>query len=148
MKPKRVGSTLDNFKLHYEEMEFNKVKTSGKTTTTVKAKATPSKPKVSVKARLTGVKAKVRTRFNNVVKKIVPHRKKAKKTTKIEKKLNHEQQMRGILGIGLLFVVVSIIYSTYVIFNGVSSTASRVMLIPQVVFAALTLFKAFSKIYK
>ncbi len=145
MKHRQVGNSLDGFKLYYEELEKKKVATKSKVLTD---KPKESKPKVSFKKRLTGVRDNIRGRFNNVLKKVSPHRKKAKKLTKIEKKAIREQNMRGILGIGLLFVVVSITYSTYVIFNGVSSTASRVMLVPQVVFALLTLFKAFSKIYK
>lgn len=142
---KNVGSSLDRFDLYYEEMEFNKVKVSGKTPAQSSKVKTD---KVSVKSRLKGIGGSISKRFHSVVNKITPHRKKAKKLTKADKKLNREQQLRGILGIGLLLVVVSIIYSTYVIFNGVHSTASRVMLVPQVVFAVLTLFKAFSKIYK
>ncbi len=145
MKHRQVGNSLDGFKLYYEELEKKKVATKSKVLTD---KPKESKPKVSFKKRLTGVRDNIRGRFNNALKKVLPHRKKAKKLTKIEKKAIREQNMRGILGIGLLFVVVSITYSTYVIFNGVSSTASRVMLVPQVVFALLTLFKAFSKIYK
>ena len=54
----------------------------------------------------------------------------------------------GILGIGLLFVVVSIAYSTYITILFVNNSTSIVALIPQVLFAAFTLLKAFSKLYK
>lgn len=107
-----------------------------------------SKPKVSLKQRFTTLVNSVRSRIYNVIKRVKPQSKKAKKPTKEEQKARRDQQSRGILGIGLLFVVVSITYSSYVIFNGVDSNASRIMLIPQVVFALYTLCKAFSKIYK
>ncbi len=141
---KKTGSVLESFKLDYEEME----KKVGKPNPKVKAKAQLKKPNIQLKARIKTLFARLRKLFNNVVNKAKPHRKSVKKVTKKQQKLNREQQMRGILGIGLLFVVVSITYSTYVIFNGVDSSASRLLLAPQVFFALYTLFKAFSKIYK
>jgi hypothetical protein len=146
-----MKSEID-FELYYEELEKKVAKPKSKVLTNkkpeVKVDKSLSEKKVTLKQRVTGVVSKVRGRFNNVVNKVKSPRKKAKKLTKDVKKARREQNVRGILGIGLLFVVVSITYSTYVIYNGVSSTASRVMLVPQVVFALLTLFKAFSKIYK
>ena len=53
-----------------------------------------------------------------------------------------------ILGIGLLLVVVSIIYSTAIVIIGMNSVESRILLVPQVVFALVILVKAFSKLNK
>lgn len=148
---KIIGNSLDNFKLEYEEMEFHKVKKTDKVKVTAKTtstSATKRKAKVSPKDRVKAILKAIRARFDNILKKLKLKGKKTKKATKMQKKLERQQQIRGILGLGLLFVVVSITYSTYVIYNGVSSSASRLMLIPQVVFALYTLFKAFSKIYK
>lgn len=123
-----------------------------------KRKASVLEKKVSLRDRLKANLSKranaSRSAFDDIkrkLKNLKPKKKPvklSKKAQQEQKKLNRQQQMRGILGIGLLFVVVSITYSTYVIYNGVSSSASRVMLVPQVVFALLILFKAFSKIYK
>lgn len=146
MGKKYIINSLDSVKLYYEELEKKKVAKPKKSKVLTNEKKT-SKPTVPLKQRIVALTKKVRSYFDNVLGKVL-HRKKAKKLTKAEQKLARQQQMRGILGIGALFVVVSIAYSTYVIFNGVDSTASRVMLIPQVVFAVYTLFKAFSKIYK
>lgn len=143
---KEVTNSLDSYELFYEELEKKKVAKPNKSKVLTNEKKT-SKPTVPLKQRIVVLMKKVRSYFDNVIGKVL-HRKKAKKPTKAEQKLARQQQMRGILGIGALFVVVSIAYSTYVIFNGVDSTASRVMLIPQVVFAVYTLVKAFSKIYK
>ena len=143
---------LDNFKLRYEDMEFNKMKKISKVKATAKTTSTSitkrKTPKLLLKDRFALIKRAVIIHFNNILKKIGIRGKKTKKVTKTQKKFEREQQLRGILGIGLLFVVVSIIYSTYIIFNGISSTASKVMIIPQATFAVLILYKAFSKIYK
>lgn len=53
-----------------------------------------------------------------------------------------------ILGIGQLLVVVSIIYSTAIVIIGMNSVESRILLVPQVVFALVILVKAFSKLNK
>lgn len=55
---------------------------------------------------------------------------------------------RVILGIGQLLVVVSIIYSTAIVIIGVNSAESKILLVPQVVFALAILVKAFSKLNK
>jgi hypothetical protein len=55
---------------------------------------------------------------------------------------------RVILGIGQLSVVVSIIYSTAIVMIGVNSAESKILLVPQVVFALAILVKAFSKLNK
>lgn len=152
MNTYKVTNSLKGFILFYEEMEkkvkkANSSKVSVSKTDSSKKKAV-SKPKISLKSRIAAKLAPIKTRFNDVVNKIKHPRKKAKKPTKAEQKLVKQQRNRGILGIGLLLVVVSIIYSTSVIFIGVSSTISKIALFPQALFAFLTLIKAFSKIYK
>ena len=141
----KQSNSLDSFELYYEELE-------GKTVKTTPAKKKTNKPNVKVLDTVKGkfneaVKA-VRGRIDNTVAKFKKPRKKAKKLTKVEQKALREQRKSVILGIGLLLVVASIIYSTYVIFIGVDSGASRLALLPQALFATITLIKAFSKIYK
>lgn len=158
MKQRRVGNSLDSHKLEYEEMEFKNV---GKVKETAKLKPKPAvkttsvsavkRKKVGLKTRVGSKLQPVRRKLHSVVNfmKNPPYpKKKSKKTTKLAHKLAKEQRLRGILGIGLLFVVVSIIYSTYVVRTFVDSTASLVALAPQVIFAVCILVKAFSKIYK
>ncbi len=167
MQTQKVRNSLDDYKLEYEDMEMkvpqvkskvaiNKEKPNAKVVKTdaVKRKAKPAligRIKAYLKADMSRRSAQSRSGFNDIMLRLKP----AKKPSKLSKKAQKEQQKavldqhkRGILGLGLLFVVVSITYSSYVILNGVHSTASRVMLVPQVVFALLTLIKAFSKIYK
>lgn len=86
--------------------------------------------------------------FHRAVDIVKSPRKKAKKSAKVNKKTTKKQRNHAILGIGQLLVVVSIAYSTAVIFIGVDSLESRIALLPQVVFATITLLKAFSKLYK
>lgn len=140
---KRVGSVLSNFKLYFEDLE-KKVEVTSKVSS-VKRKAMP---KTSLKVGISNNISSIKGHFNNVLKKLKHPRKKAKKLTKTERKFLRQQNLRAILGIGLLLVIVSIAYSTTVIFIGVDSSASRLALLPQVVFALYTLIKAFSKFYK
>lgn len=118
-------------------------RTMGKT-----VKKSAPKKRVNVRQLAEAKFRAVKTTFKNIVNKTKRPRKKVKKLTKTQRELNKQQRNRGILGIGLLLVVVSIGYSTSVIFDGVDSIQSRIALLPQVVFAVLTLFKAFSKLYK
>jgi hypothetical protein len=140
-------NSLDKFELYYEELEKKKVAKA-------KVKIDPklSKPKTTFKMRVESVKKTVRSRFDNMLSKFKKQPKKAKKISKsaaaLAKKEQREQQKRAILGIGLLLVIVSIIYSTTVVREFVNSTASLVALAPQVIFAVIILVKAFSKIYK
>lgn len=155
---KQISNVLENHQLEYEEMgqkRMGKAKTKAtvKTNTAraVKRKATPkkvAKPTVSLKQRLDGVKKAIIVQFNNGKKKLGIKSKKAKKVTKAEQKLARLQKIRGIIGIGLLFVVVSIAYSTYMTVLFVDGAAMVVALAPQVVFAATILLIAFYKIYK
>lgn len=122
-------------------------------TSTTKAKVTPGaktvpKSKVTLKDRLDNAKKAVVVHFNNTKKKLGFKSKEVKKLTKIERKLERQKKIRGIIGIGLLFVVVSIAYSTYMTALFVDGTAMVVALAPQVVFATVILLIAFYKIYK
>ena len=122
-------------------------------TSTTKRKVTPGaktvpKSKVTLKDRIDNAKKTVVVHFNNTKKKLGFKSKKVKKLTKIERKLERQKKIRGIIGIGLLFVVVSIAYSTYMTALFVDGTAMVVALVPQVVFATAILLIAFYKIYK
>lgn len=140
-------NTLDDFELYYEDLERKPVKTvPSKSTKKMTKKAT--QPKMDVKALFEDAKKSVRSFLNNTKKSIVSRRKKAKKLTKAQKKELQQQKLRGIIGIGLLFVVVSIAYSTYMTNLFVDGTMMIVALTPQVVFAAITLLIAFYKLYK
>lgn len=145
------NDSLDKFPLYYEDLERKPVKTAPKTTSKVKSTPktkTPNKVVVGVKSKFKDVEKSVRGFFNNTKKKFVARRKKAQKMTKIEKKALQEQKVRGIIGIGLLFVVVSITYSTYMTALFVDGTMMVAALAPQVIFAVTTLLIAFYKLYK
>lgn len=136
-----MSNSLDSFELYYEEMEKKKV-------TKKYVNKSVVRPQVSTKQKIKAKLAPINARFFSVVNKVKHPSKKHKKLTKDEKKLAKQQRNRGIMGIGLLLVVVSIAYSTSVIFIGVDSPASKLVLLPQALFALVTLFKAFSKLYK
>lgn len=163
MKTKRVTNSLDDYKLEYEDMEIIVPKAKSKVTASkvkptaqvAKTDTVKRKPKLAlierIKADFKARAAQSRSAFNDIKLRLKSLKKPSKLSKKAQlehKKAVREQQMRGILGLGLLFVVVSIAYSSYVIYTGVHSTVSRVMLVPQVIFALLILIKAFSKIYK
>lgn len=86
--------------------------------------------------------------IKDVVNKTVHRSKKAKKLTKSQRLEQINERNRAIMGIGSLFVVVSITYSTTLTLMGVNSWQSKFALLPQVIFALITLLKAFSKLYK
>ena len=122
-------------------------------TSATKRKVTPSaktvpKSNVTLKNRIDSLKKAVLVQFNNTKKRLGFKSKKVKKLTKTERKLERQKKIRGIIGIGLLFVVVSIAYSTYMTALFVDGTAMVVALAPQVVFATVILLIAFYKIYK
>lgn len=122
-------------------------------TSTTKRKVTPGaktvpKSKVTLKDRIDNAKKAVVVHFNNTKKKLGFKSKKVKKLTKTERKLERQKKIRGIIGIGLLFVVVSIAYSTYMTALFVDGSAMVVALVPQVTFATVILLIAFYKIYK
>ena len=64
------------------------------------------------------------------------------KPAKEKKNYNVHAKMVGILE---LFVLVSICYSTFVVYMGVEDTIAKLMLVPQVLFVAVTLTKRFTK---
>lgn len=139
-----TNNSLGGFELHYEEMEKKKV---------TKAKSKIEKPekyinKVSIKRRALGVIAIARYHFNKTVHKLKPQSKKSKKLTKVEQKTRRDQKIRGILGIGLLLVTVSVAYSTYMTNLFVDGTQMIIALVPQVIFAAIIIIIAFYKIFK
>ena len=122
-------------------------------TSTTKRRVTPGaktvpKSKVALKDRIDNAKKAVLVQFNNTKKRLGFKGEKVKKLTKTERKLERQKKIRGIIGIGLLFVVVSIAYSTYMTALFVDGTAMVVALAPQVVFATVILLIAFYKIYK
>ena len=122
-------------------------------TSTTKRRVTPGaktvpKSKVTLKDRTDNAKKAVVKQIERAKKKLGIKSKKVKKLTKTERKLERQKKIRGIIGIGLLFVVVSIAYSTYMTALFVDGTAMVVALAPQVVFATVILLIAFYKIYK
>ena len=139
-------TSLDKFKLEYEELESE----VGKTTKAVRSKSVKklAVKKVSPRARLDSLVKVARVHFNNIKKRLGFKIKKAKKVTKADRKLARLQKIRGIIGIGLLFVVVSIAYSTYMTVLFVDGPIMVVALAPQVAFATIILLIAFYKIYK
>ena len=50
----------------------------------------------------------------------------------------------GVLGMLQVFVIVSICYSTFVVYEGTQGYAPKVMLIPQALWAALLIVKKFT----
>lgn len=149
-----MKQTLDSFKLYYERLESE----VGKTTKAVKSKYTvksakpvakkPSVKKITLKARFDGLVKVARVHFNNIKKRLGFKIKKAQKLTKEELKTARGQKIHGIIGIGLLFVVVSIAYSTYMTVLFVDGITMALALTPQVIFASVILLIAFYKIYK
>lgn len=74
--------------------------------------------------------------------------KNTKKDKKNDPSTSKKEFNRVIMGIGQLFVVVSIAYSTSVIFIGVDGMVAKIALFPQAAFASYTLIKVFSRLYK
>jgi hypothetical protein len=158
MKQKASGEI--DFKLYYEDLEEKKVKKTSTTNSTIKK----TKPAASKKTQKTGKTPKsrlldakkfvvlkytvVKLKLEDVVNKALHPSKTAKKMTKMEQKAVIQQRKNVIMGIGLLFVIVSITYSTYIVRTFVNTGGSLIALAPQVVFAGYILLKAFSKLYK
>lgn len=67
--------------------------------------------------------------------------KKEKNTTAPKKERNFSK----ITGILQLFVLVSVAYSTYVVYLGTEGIAPKVMLVPQAIFAAVIAVQKFTK---
>ena len=128
--------SLKDFKLEYEDMEKKMSKKAPKSNILI--------AKTFIITKFNQIKSKV----SDVVNKTITPKKKVKKLTKAQQKERQDQQKRAIMGIGLLFVIVSIIYSTAVTTYFVDGFAPLVALAPQVIFGAIILLKAFSKLYK
>lgn len=92
--------------------------------------------------------SQAKTRFGNAFSKLKTRVTSQNKDPKGRTSKSRKEQKRAILGIGLLFVVVSIAFSTYVTTTFVDGSAAYIALAPQVAFALFSLLKAFSKIYK
>lgn len=104
--------------------------------------------RIDIKTFILSNITKVKNTFNKIVKKAKHLSKKRKKSTKIDQKLAQNRRNHVILGLGQLFVVVSIIYSTFIVRTFVDTDISLIALAPQVIFALCILLKAFSKLYK
>lgn len=63
-----------------------------------------------------------------------------KKTAK-----NSNNKANGIIGLLMLLVVLSIAYSSYVVWFGTTGLTAKIMLAPQMIFAAVILIKKFNK---
>lgn len=101
-----------------------------------------------IKAKVNDVLSAIKEKFSGLGAPYKLKKSNKKRLTKVEKAEARLQQRRAILGVGLFLVVVSIAYSTSVILIGVDSIESKIALVPQVVFAAITSLIAFSKLYK
>lgn len=128
--------SLKQFEIYYEDMEKNFVK-----------KKQESK-KIDVKQFVTTKFNLVKGKISGVVNKTITPKKTVRKLTGAQRKERQDQQKNAIMGIGLLFVIVSIGYSTAVTTYFVDGFAPLVALTPQVIFGAIILLKAFSKLYK
>lgn len=147
-KSEEKESVLGDYKLHYEDIKLKKLKTK-KTKTPKNVKSEPKKTKkVDYKAYILSKYKQLVEMLEKLADKIYDPSKTPKKLTKAQVQEAIEQRNRAIMGIGLLFVIVSIAYSTTVIIIGVDSLESKIALLPQAIFALATLFKAFSKLYK
>ena len=152
-KSKVEGKTLESHKLEYEDVPFKKPKISKNKKTVAKknkrAVASNRPNRLVVFVRFIVSKCKdFYNHINVVVNKALHPKKNAKKLTKNQQKEVVQQRKNVIMGIGLLLVIVSIIYSTYIVRTFVNTGGSLVALAPQVIFAVATLIKAFSKLYK
>lgn len=67
------------------------------------------------------------------------------KTTKKGAKSKTNSYMRGILGILMAFVIVSIAYSVVTIFQGTKGWGPKIWIAPEAIFAFLTIGYAFWK---
>lgn len=135
-------TALSEFKMYYEDVQSRPIRIIE---TIKRSKRGKSKQIRDMRKSVTVQLKRLNKRINKLVKKL---RKKPAKTTVAERALARQQRNRAILGIGQLLVVVSIAYSTAVIYIGVDSISSRVALLPQATFALIILTQAFSKLYK
>lgn len=124
-KPTNKNS-LEEYKLEYE-------------TTDVK----PTRGRANIRGFVSSKYTGAKTHFTNVVKKVSHPIKKHKKVTKLERQEAINRRNRGIIGIGRLLVIMSIAYSTSVIFIGIDTVESKIALLPQAIFALSILIKVF-----
>lgn len=139
---------IDSHKLSYELTEVKPVKTATKSTKVVSKRQPNKVTKSSFSDKIKVLISKGSEKFHSVVNKVLHPNKKTKKLTKNEREMIKNARKNVILGIGLLLTVVSIAYSTYMTNLFVDGVFMIVALAPQVIFAAIILIKAFSKIYK
>lgn len=143
----RKVTQLADYKLYYEDLGFKRNTISKPNKRSAMAKSNTNRFRTTVRPIVQWLED-LYQRAYVVVNKALNRGKTAKKTTKKERENAILQRNNAILGVGLLLVVVSIAYSTAVILIGVDSLESKIALLPQVVFALVTLIKAFSKLYK
>lgn len=143
--------TIDKCKLYYELTERKPMKVAPKASKKVNNKSTNQRKKATTTKAKQSKKtfgSKVRSKLDKVAKSLSFILVKDKKLTKAERKKKTKERINGIIGVGLLFVIVSIAYSTYVVTLFVDGTTALIAVAPQVIFASVTLFKAFYKMYK
>ena len=107
-----------------------------------------SRPRRSVKELLADNASNLKSGVFTRAKQSESTKKPAKPLTKKQQDEKKRHRKNVIMGLGLLFVVASIAYSTSVVTTFVDSQQSLILLAPQVAFAIITIFKAFSKLYK
>lgn len=140
-------SLLDKSKLKYEPTK-NKPTTNAKAVKKIVASSNKKVKRVNSRGFVVSKFNNIRAYFGSVVKKVSHPKKKSKKVTKLERQKAKIRRNRGIMGIGQLLVVVSIIYSTSIIFIGIDTLGSKIALLPQIIFALIILIKAFFTLYK
>lgn len=145
MKKESFKESLSNFILHLEELEKVEDK---KVKNKRSIKDIISNTRQFVLSKLVQFKDYIVSKLSAFRKGLSEQFKGRKKLTKLEREHAREERNRAILGIGQLLVVVSIAYSTSVIFIGIDSLEAKIALLPQVLFASFTLIRAFSKLYK
>lgn len=143
----KIAKSLDEYQMYYEDMEMKVLQKPAKVTTKKPVQTNAvKKPSVisRVVAKFTSLKSKI---FNR--KPRVKYTLRQSKLAQLEqKKARRNELFRGIIGIGLLLVVVSITRSTFVSLQFVDGVANVVYLLPQIVFAIVISIIAFLKIYK
>lgn len=106
--------------------------------------------KTTKESKLTKLRLKFEATPRKVIKVVKAEKPKPvkRRTTKKSEKSYKLERYNAIIGIGLLFVFVSIAYSTTIVLMGVDSLESKLLLIPQCVFALCIAVIAFSKLFK
>lgn len=65
--------------------------------------------------------------------------------TKTTKKQSNKGTLQLFQGTAMLLVTVSISFSSYVVIMGVDDIVSKILIVPQLLFAVITLFRKFTK---